>query len=223
MRITRIISSNIEANLRVLKHTPFKNLVKNNELLSDFGHDANPYPGIKGAYESATTSGRGAVLGFFNKYAVALHGENRHYSTLPDGSEQVTEIYQLNEGSILIRAGIVGGTEKYSLLINPDGTVDETTPLKTLTGDLKVIGDMILNGLLTVNGNKIILNSPDVEIGDGAAPAFEKLMTKVAMDFINLHSHKYQLPAIGAGLVETATPTQQMAADTHTTKDTTAS
>ena len=176
MRITRIISSNIEGNLRVLKHTPFKSLVKKNELLSDFGHDANPYPGIKGAYESATTSGRGAVLGFFNKYAVALHGENRHYSTLPNGSEQVTEIYQRHDGSILIRAGISGGVEKYSMLVNSDGDVvinakgshTETidgAETKTVGGKiilnaqgggadaLKIIGGVTIDGPLHVTGN----------------------------------------------------------------------
>ena len=220
MRITRIISSNIEANLRVLKHSPFKDLIKNNELLSDFGHDANPYPGIKGAYESATTSGRGAVLGFYNKYAVALHGENRHYSTLPDGSEQVTEIYQLNDGSILIRAGIVGGTEKYSLLVNADGTVDETTPIKTLTGDMTQTGDMQINGKLTVIGAEAVLQAALVNLGTGA---FEKLMNEIAMNLINNHTHQYILPAVGAGFVPTGKPNQQMVAGTHTTTQTKAS
>ena len=150
MRITRIISSSIKNGLRVLKHSPFKGLIKNNEILSDFGVDANPYPGIKGAHESATTSGRGAVIGFFNKFIAALSGERRTYSTLPDGSEIVTEIFQLNNGAILIRAAITGGSELYSMLIDTDGTVVEVTPLKTITGDI------IINGDVTVNGGDVV-------------------------------------------------------------------
>lgn len=149
MRITKIISSIIKNGLRVLTHKPYGDVTKNNELLSPFGLDANPYPNIKGAQHAGTTNGRGVISGFFNKFLDALSGERRMYSTLPDGTEIVTEIFQLNNGSILIRGGISGGVEKYSLLIDNDGTVSEEVILKTITGNIVINGNLTVNGKIT--------------------------------------------------------------------------
>lgn len=149
MRLTKVISTSIVKGLQVIKHAMFKDVTNQNELISDFGVDANPYPNIKGAHQSATTSGRGGIIGFFNKFVAALHGERRMYSTLPDGSEIVTEIFQMKDGSILMRAGIIGGVEKYSLLIDPGGGITETTTLKTLTGNMVINGNLTVNGVLT--------------------------------------------------------------------------
>ena len=152
MNITKVISTLIKNGLRVITHKPYGNVTKNNELLSSFGLDVNPPPGIKGAQQAATTNGRGAILGFFNKFLASLYGERRMYSTLPDGSEIVTEIFQLNDGSILIRAGIVEGSEKYSMLIDADGSVAETVTQKTITGNVVVNGSLTINGSLIING-----------------------------------------------------------------------
>ena len=149
MKYAKIISTNINAQHRLLTHQAYKGVTGVNEVLADFGVDAAPYPGIMAAIVSATTSGRGAVHGFFNKYNVAIDGERRTYSTKPDGSEQVSEIYQLNDGSILIRGGIEGGAEKYAMLIDPDGNITESFGLKTMTGDV------VINGSLTVNGDLV--------------------------------------------------------------------
>ena len=149
MKYVGIISDKINEQHRVLTHSPYKGVTFTNNLLSGFGVDANPYPGIKGAVIPATTHGRGAIIGFLNKYNVALPGERRTYSTNPDGSAQVSEIYQLNDGSILIRGGMDGGTEKYSMLIDPDGNVTESFGLKTLTGDVVINGNLVVNGIIT--------------------------------------------------------------------------
>jgi len=153
MKIIKVISSAIKSGLRVITHSPFSDVLKTNEQLTPFGLDANPYPGSKGMQAPAGTSGRGGVIGFFCKYLFSKYGERRMFSTLPDGSDQVTEIYQLNNGAILIRTGIVNGAEKYSMLIDSDGTVAELTPKKTLTGDLELNGDMVQNGNKELNGN----------------------------------------------------------------------
>jgi hypothetical protein len=222
MQYTRIISSNINNTLRVLLHERHKGNIANNEILSGFGVDASPYPGIKAIFAPTTSQGRGAIMGFVNRENKALDGERRMSSYLPDGSEEVTELYQLNDGSILIRAGIEGGTEKYSLLINPDGSVQEATPLKTIDGDMELNGTIDINGDVTIDAPvKIKLEAAAVEIGKGLGPAFEKLMNEVAMNLINTHTHVYSAGAVPG--VNTSPPTQQMAADTHTTKDTKAS
>lgn len=162
IRYTGIISANIEQQFRVLKHAPYQGVTLTNNLLSSFGLDANPYPGIKGAITPATTHGRGAVIGFLNKYNTALPGERRTYSTNPDGSAQVSEIYQLNDGSILIRGGIVSnggeGAENYAMLIDPDGNITESFGLKTMTGDV------VVNGSLTVKGD---ITGDTVKTSDG--------------------------------------------------------
>ena len=154
MRLTKVISTTIQNVSRVIKHATHGTVSKTNELISSFGLDANPYPGIKAAIEAATTQGRGAIIDFFNKFNAALYGERRMYSTLADGTEIVTEIFQMNDGSILMRAGIEGGEEKYSLLIDPGGDVMETASLKTLTGNMKLIGDFEVDG--TITATKII-------------------------------------------------------------------
>ena len=168
MRITSVISSAILKGLRVFTHSPHSDVIKTNEQLSPFGLDANPHPGIKGAIQPATTTGRGAILGFFNKFVAALYGERRMYSTLPDGSEIVTEIFQFNNGSMMIRAGIDGGEEKYSLFIDSDGTVAETTPQKIITGNLIIDGSLTINGIdfgthkhpYTDDGNPAVTEPP---------------------------------------------------------------
>jgi hypothetical protein len=162
IRYTGIASTNIEQQFRVLKHAPYQGVTLTNNLLSSFGLDANPYPGIKGAVTPATTHGRGAVMGFLNKYNAACPGERRTYSTNPDGSAQVSEIYQLNDGSILIRGGISEGAEKYAMLIDPDGNITESFGLKTLTGDV------VINGSLTVNGDitgDTVKTGDDIDLG----------------------------------------------------------
>ena len=121
MKITRIISTIVKA-LLILKHTPFNGVTRTNELLSPFGLDANPYPGIKGAVLSATSKGRGAVIGFFNKFVRAAPGERRMYSTDSAGNAIVTEIYQKNDGTIVI-------------------TVNSGA---TLNGDLTVTDDLVV-------------------------------------------------------------------------------
>lgn len=221
MRFTRIISTDVNNQLRILLHQRHKGHTATNEAISGFGVDASPYSGIKAVYDPTTSAGRGVVLGYINRENKALDGERRTSSYLPDGSEEVTEVYQLNDGSILIRAGIEGGTEKYSLLINADGSVQEATPLKTIDGDMEINGDVDINGDVTVDAPaKIKLEAVDVELGKGISPAFEKLMNKIAMDLFNTHTHTYVSPI---GAAQTAAPTQQMTADTHTTKDTKAS
>ena len=147
MRLTKIISSVISNGKRILKHARWGGVINENEQLSSFGLDATPPPGTKGAHQPATTSGRGVILGFFNRFFAALSGERRMYSTLQDGSKIVTEIFQFNNGAILIRAGIIDGIEKYNLLIDSDGTVQETTPKKIITGDVEINGNLIINGI----------------------------------------------------------------------------
>lgn len=155
MRLTKVISTVIQNGLLVIKHATHGTVSKTNELLSPFGLDANPYPGIKAAIQAATTQGRGAIMGFFSKHnGKSLYGERRMYSTLADGTEIVTEIFQMNDGSILMRAGIEGGEEKYSLLIDPGGDVTETASLKTLTGNMKLIGNLEVQG--TIKATQII-------------------------------------------------------------------
>lgn len=150
MNITKIISSTIQKALLVLKHSPFNKVIRTNELLSPFGLDANPFPGIKGAVLSATSKGRGAIIGFFNKFVSAAPGEIRIYSTDPAGNGIVTEIHFKNDGTMTIKAAIPGGGPLFDMTVDAAGNVTVASPLVSLTGDLTIIGN------LTVTGNGII-------------------------------------------------------------------
>lgn len=146
MKITRIISTAIKSALRVIKHTPFKGVTRTNELLAPFGLDSNPYPGIKGAVLSATSKGRGVILGVFNKFMLAAYGECRTFSTDAAGNAIVTEIHQKNDGTITVKAAIPGGP-LFELEIDASGNVAITSPVTTLTGDLNITGDLVVNGI----------------------------------------------------------------------------
>ena len=173
MRITRIITSSIVKGLRVLKHSPFRGVTRTNELLSPFGFDSNPYPGIKGAIQSATTKGRGVILGIFNKFIKADYGESRTFSTDAEGNEIKTEFHQKNDGSISLKAALAGGSPLFEIIIDPTGNIVVDSPLA------------ILNGNLTINGNLVVIGS----IGAGTL-AVTGALTVGGKDFTT-HTHPY--------------------------------
>lgn len=162
MKITRVISSIIKNGVRVITHSPFQSVTRNNELISPFGVDANPYPGIKAAVQSTTSKGRGGILGFFNKFLIALFGEYRTYSTDPAGNAIVTEIYQKNDGSLSIKAAI-DGAPAFTFIIDTNGNLSIVTPKTTHTGDIDIVGDLDIDGNLNVSGDVDIDGTLTVE------------------------------------------------------------
>ena len=185
MNITKVIGSKIVKGLRVITHNPFKGVTRNNELASPFGVDANPYPGIKSVVQSATSKGRGAILGFFNKFLLAAFGEYRTYSTDAAGNAIVTEIHQKNDGSLSIKAAI-NGSPAFEFIIDTNGDLSIVTPKTTHTGNLDIVGNLdvlgnvkidgtlevdglftlndnaIINGNFTVNGNAEVTGTLDI-------------------------------------------------------------
>lgn len=147
MNITKVISTTIRNGLRVIKHSPFKGVIRTNELLTPFGLDSNPPPGLKGIVASTTSKGRGAILGFFNKLLFSALGEYRTYSTDSAGNAIVTEIHQKNDGTITVKAAIPGGGPLFEMEINASGNVNITSPLTSWTGDLNITGDLVVNGI----------------------------------------------------------------------------
>ena len=151
MNITKVIGSKILNGLRVIIHNPFKGVTRNNELASPFGVDANPYPGIKSVVQSATSKGRGAILGFFNKYLKSIHGEYRTFSTDAAGNAIVTEIWQKNDGSLIINAAI-NGSPAFEFVIDVNGNLSIVTPKTTHTGNLDIVGDLAVSGNVQIDG-----------------------------------------------------------------------
>ena len=101
--------------------------------------------------------------------------------------------------------------EDGTLAIESNVSVDVTAPTVNIISSTEV----------KVVTPKAIIESGDIELGDGGAPALEKLLNETAMILINSHTHTYNAgPVPGAA---TTPPNQQMVADTDTTKDTKAS
>ncbi len=127
MNITRVIETAIDTFLTIT-HSTFNRVIRTNKLLSPFGLDSNPYPGIKGGILSATSRGRGAVIGFLNKFVGTASGEIRLFSTDAAGNAIVAKVHLKNDGTIEVLVGT----------------------------DMTLNGNLIINGDLTVTGNLVV-------------------------------------------------------------------
>jgi len=145
MRLTKIKSTASKRGLRIAIHEPLKGKASENEIASPFGIDANPYPGIKGAFVRATTAGRGLIMAFINRFLATQPGEIRIYSTDATGNAVSASMHFKNDGSYVIEGQ---GTINGDLEIN--GNID-------MTGDLDIEGNInMTNGDITVTGGDVI-------------------------------------------------------------------
>ena len=142
----------------------------------------------------------GVYNDFLRRKKELTEGECALYNTLTGAI-----VYMKADGSIVIDS--------------PDESVDISANTE-ITATAPVVNVIAATEVKIVTP-KAIIESGNIELGDGGAPALEKLINETGMALINSHTHTYNAgPVPGA---TTTPPTQQMATDTDTTKDTKAS
>jgi len=192
--------------------------------LSTYGVVANP-PLDSHVLMCQSQGQESTKFGIFNDFLRRkkglAEGECALYNTLTGAI-----VYMKADGSIAIESDTSIDTETPVVNIDADTEVNVTAP--TINANATTV-NIIASSEVNVTAPEVnvtasvkaILNSPVVELGDGGAPALEKLMNKVAMGKFNIHRHKYV-----AGTIlnqDSGTPNVLMVEDTDTTKDTTAS
>jgi len=149
MRITLIKQTGQERGLRIAIHEPLKGKTGKNEIAAPFGIDANPYPGIKGAFMKATTAGRGLILAFINKFLLAQPGEIRIYSTDPLGNAVSASMHFKNDGTYVIEGnGTINGDLEINGNVNMTGDMDIEGDINLTNGNIEITnGDLISGGI----------------------------------------------------------------------------